>query len=259
MASVLNTATNATVRGLIDTALTVGRSAAHSFAPDEIEYYLCSLELFTSDKERVGFLSFSVMPTDIMENKTSITSITKTQYGVVDTFTNGFIPRDISIRGTFGKKFRVVNIMRPDGFSSANFFNNAGILEKGYDLWESVRVLKNTIPSIHSGYGLTKILKRMVERSYELDDSGRPHLLLFTNHALNTSYVVEVLQDSYSMSQDQNTIWQYSLEMKAIAPASAIIDTKKIGFIVREGVNAAATAVASLLKDTAKQLVRNIF
>jgi hypothetical protein len=61
------------------------------------------------------------------------------------------------------------------------------------------------------------------------------------------------------MSQDQNTIWQYSLEMKAIAPASAVIDMKKIGFIIREGANAAATAIGSLLKDTAKQLVRNIF
>ena len=261
MASVGRVAANSALQGVIDTALTTGLAAAHSFAPDELEYYLCSLELYNADNERKGLLSFSVMPTDIMENRTAIATIVKTQYGVIETFTNGFVPRDISIRGTFGKRFRMVQAKKPPGKSMVNFFDNVGFVDKVFDQWLDFNMFGSeiSVPTIHSGYGLTKLLKRMVEASFELDASGRPYILVFTNHALNTSYAVEVLQDSYSMNMDSNMIWQYSLEMKAIAPGTAVTTPKRGAFIAQQGINAAASAVGDLLKDVTKQAIKDIF
>lgn len=107
---------------------------------------------------------------------------------------------------------------------------------------------------VKTGYGLTKMLQRMVEASTKLDDQGNPCILLFSNYALNTSYVVEVMQDSYSQSVENNMLWYYSLEMKAVAPASAIRNQAESNskFLTTVASGAIAKGIGGILKDVSR-------
>lgn len=193
------------VRGV---SYSLGKQALHSMAPDEYEYYMCSLELLDSSGSTKGFLSFVVMPNNIMESETQIASITKTNSGISTLFNSTFIPKDISIQGTFGRKFRyLVGVKQPDDVSKIPFFGNN---------------LSRNNTLIKTGYGLTRLLKMMITKSRELDDKNNPCILLFNNYAFNTHYVVEVMQSSFSQNIENNMLWYYNLEMKAVAPASAV-------------------------------------
>ena len=75
---------------------------------------------------------------------------------------------------------------------------------------------------IKTGYGLIKMLKNIIDESFKIDDKGNPCILIFNNYALNTHYVVEVMQSSFSQSVENNMIWYYNIEMKAVAPAEAV-------------------------------------
>lgn len=212
MADSLGNTVNSVVENVKSVALTVGKSALHALAPDNFEYYMCSLELIDSQGNTKGFMTFTVMPNNIMETKSQIASITKTNKGIVSVFNSTFVPRDISIQGTFGRKFRLLLGMKEvKNVSQIPFFGG----NLGFNFSDGDSLIK-------TGYGLTKMLKNMVDSSYKLDDKGNPCILIFNNYALNTSYIVEVLQSSFSQSVENNILWYYSLEMKAVAPADAV-------------------------------------
>ena len=86
---------------------TLGRAGLHALLPENFEYYMCSLELLDDNGNTKGFLMFPVMPSNVVETKTAIASVTKTNAGVVTLFNPTFVPRDISIQGTFGRKLRL--------------------------------------------------------------------------------------------------------------------------------------------------------
>ena len=94
----------------------------------------------------------------------------------------------------------------------------------------------------------------MVEASTKLDDQGNPCILIFNNYALNTHYVVEVMQDSYSQSIENNMLWYYSLEMKAVAPASAVKSQKEQNakFLTTVASGAIAKGIGNILKDVSR-------
>jgi len=228
------------VRSAVDT---IGRAALHSLAPDNFEYYMCSLELLDSSGNTKGFMTFAVMPNNIMETKTQIASITKTNKGILTLFNSTFSPRDISLQGTFGRKIRLLTGMKEaENVSKIPFFGgNLGFSLSGSDVL------------IKTGYGLTKMLKSMVDKSFELDDKGNPCLLLFNNYALNTHYVVEVLQSAFSQSIENNMIWYYSLEMKAVAPSSAVkVQDSDKSFLSKVASGAIAKSINSLLNDVSR-------
>ena len=101
-------------------------------------------------------------------------------------------------------------------------------------------------------------MEKMTNKLYELDENEKPYLMIFNNYALNTQYVVEVLQRSFSQSQDQNMLWYYNLEMKAIAPASAVKDKgaqdKQFWQIVSS--KAIAKAVSGVLTDVSRSFMQ---
>jgi len=225
---------------------TIGRSALHSLAPDNFEYYMCSLELLDSSGNTKGFMTFVIMPNNIMETKTQIVSITKTNRGISTLFNSTFVPRDISIQGTFGRKFRLLTGMKEaEDVSKISYFGG----NLGFSL------LQNNV-LINTGYGLTKMLKSMIDKSFELDTDKNPCILIFNNYALNTHYVVEVIQSAFSQSVENNMLWYYNLEMKAVAPAEAIkrqdqdSDKKYFGTVAS---NAIAKSIGGLLSDIAEK------
>lgn len=230
------------VDGVRETIATIGRGALHSIAPDNFEYYMCSLELLDSSGTTKGFMTFVVMPNNIMENRPQITSITKTNKGVSTLFNSTFVPRDISIQGTFGRKIRLLlGLKEVENVSSIPFFNG------------NLGGVKNDI-LIKTGYGLIKMLQNMIDASTKLDDNGNPCILLFNNYALNTHYVVEVMQSSFSQSTENNMIWYYSLEMKAVAPASAVRTQKEQSakFLATVASGALAKSIGNILKDVSR-------
>lgn len=186
----------------------IGRAGLHALSPNDFEYYLCSFELLDSMGNTKAFMSFPIMPNNLVETTPHPIQITKTTSGNTILFNSSFPVKDISLQGTFGRKLRVLTGQKDiDAESKIPFFSqiNMGVLGDS--------------PIIKSGYGLCKMLQRIVDQSTALDSVGKPHLLIFSNFAFGTRYIVEVLSDSYLQSTENNVIWYYNLEMKAVANA----------------------------------------
>lgn len=206
--SIISNTINSTIESLSSAVVSMGQSAVHSLIPNEYEYYLCAFTLYDSSKSKVGYMSFIVMPNQITESHTPIQNLVKTHGGIVTVFNSSFTPVDITIAGTFGKKWRLITGMTdPNSSKSSSGILNSGILSGGI--------------TVHSGYGLTKLLERIIERTTQLDDNNKPYTLIFHNYAFNTGYIVNITNYTFSQSYEQNMIWQYQITMKATGDESA--------------------------------------
>jgi len=187
-----------------DVISTLGRSALHAIAPDDFELYACSLELVNSYGEIEEIFHFPVMPNGIQIGRQSLASIKKTGQGYLSQFSNTFVGKNININGTFGRKFRLlVGDLSNRSLSAAE--------KQQFDL------------KIKTGYGAFKLLEKMVEKSFELDEKyNQPRLLIFHNFAINHHHIVEVINFSPTQSMENNMLWNYTLEMKALAEASSL-------------------------------------
>lgn len=242
--SIGKTAANSGISNALSIVESIGESALHMLAPDNYEYYQCTLELLDVDKNQIGFISFVVMPNNISESRAPIQTQTKTNSGIVTTFNDSFAPVNITLQGSFGRRFRIVTGMvdpspkRWNGWG--NFFNgNLGKAMFGFET------------AYKSGYGLTKVLKFILEKSNELDSQGRPYILLYNNYAFNTSYVVDVVNSSFNQSIENNRIWYYEISLKAIAPASAVQTEgqRNAKLLKLVASNAIAQGLSNVVKD----------
>lgn len=219
----------------------MGRGVAHAISPDIIEYYMCSMELLDSSGITQAFLTFPVMPNSIVESETAMATISKTNAGLVTTFNSTFAPKDISISGTFGRKIRLLTGSKEMQTSST--FLNGNISFNRSDNSRS------TVAIVKTGYGVTKMLKSIVDACWSLDLAGKPHVLIFNNYAFNTSYVVEVLQRTFTQSTEMSGIWNYALEMRAVAPASIVKRTgKKQSLTIRTLKSVSANSLSNSLR-----------
>ena len=194
----------------IDAALNVGKAALNAIMPDDIEYYLCSLELYSQDKKRIGFLSFVVMPDMMEETHSPIQTMIKTHRGVTTVFNDSFAPVDISFSGTFGRKFRLLASFKDPKLEldQKGFFNL------------SLGSVAGVGVGVKSGYGITKIMEHILQRSYKTE-SGKPFYLIFNNYALNTSYVCDVINYTVYQDSGSNMMWGYNVHLRAVAENSA--------------------------------------
>ena len=227
--------TNLMIQQTLDAVLTFGKSAVHTIMPDDYEFYLCSLELYNSKKIRVGFISFVVMPDQIAESHSPIQTEVKTHGGIVTVINTTCAPVDISLAGTFGRKWRLVsNFQDPtkkkNGFLNLNFGKILG-MEVG----------------VKSGYGLVKLLDKILQKSQELDDYGKPHFLTFNNYSFNTAYIVNVSNYTYSQSYEQNMIWNYQLNLRAVGYKPSSINKKGnlLGTVASNAISSGLTKIIS--------------
>jgi hypothetical protein len=242
----------AVVRGeFLKLAVDVGREAIHALYPNEFEFYSCAFELTDSVGKTLDMLIFPVMPNAITESSTAISNIKKTAAGVVVLTNPTFIPVDIDINGTFGRMFRFML-----GRSGENADFTALLLRNGLSQSEFSRQIK-------TGYGVCKVLEKIIADSYTLDNYNATKRLYFYNLALNHNYLVEVQNLVFSQNKESNMMWQYSVKMKGIAPINQIIGTKneksKIRFImtqrnVNKFVNESITTIKNQLPATAKPI-----
>ena len=254
MSAILNRlkgAGNSVIPSTIDAICNMGRAAMNVVMPDNIEYYLCTLELLNVNNEQQGFLSFSVMPENIVESRTPIQTMMKTHKGIVTVFNNSFSPIDISIAGTFGRKFRIVAKCKdPIDITTAKsgFFGlNAGRVLNTVGTWLSSNM------SVKSGYGLTKVLEHMLTYANKTDINGQPYFLVFRNYAFNTAYVVNVQNFSFSQSVGNNMIWQYQMNLQAVADANEFALTSRSkdmkNFLTTVGYNSVANGLTKLTTE----------
>lgn len=191
-------------------AIEAGRVALHSLAPDDFEYYAMSLVLENSYGELLQVFNFPVMPNAIQIAKRPLVNIKKTARGYADVFSSAFSGDTISISGTFGRKFRLLlvnEIKKPNA-------KKEGIAE------EDKVFLKDTFDArVKTGYGSIKLMEKILYASTQRDVYGGVHKLYFFNYAYNEKFFVEVINWSKQQSLENNIMWNYSMELKAIGTA----------------------------------------
>lgn len=193
----------------------VGKAALHAISPNDFEYYACSFELVDSGFNVKEIFHFPVMPTGITIGRQSLVSVKKTGSSYLSQFNDSFVGRTFSINGTFGRKFRVV--------------------------------LGKKDLKFKTGYGALKMLEDIIEQAYE--GKGKPKFLIFNNLSFNQSYIVEVMNFQTSMSMENNMMWNYTLELKAVADVNEALP--KIGSTKR--------LVKLLAVDVAQRTAQDLF
>lgn len=203
-------------REVIGLATSIGQAALHSQFPNDFEYYALGLDLTDADNRIIDTLIFPVMPENIVENRPSINSVQKTLSGVVSMYNTSFAPFDISISGTFGRKLRII------ANNPAYSFNGVSgtVQGEGYEA-----PVFNT--SIKTGYGTLKLLEKIRDKSFSVDEKGRPVRLFYYNLAYNSQYLVEFKNLSVRQDKGTNMLWYYTANFKAIAPAYMVRSNNK--------------------------------
>lgn len=197
----------------------LGKKGINAAFPNDFEYYFMAFELVNSDDETVDYFAFPILPQNFNETKTEIKNIKKSAGGITVLKTSTFVPRQITMEGDFGRKFKILqgeNVS--DLFSAISFSLKNGVFSKE-SLSNIVTTIKSSVfePGVKTGYGCIKILEAIVDKANGLDNKNNPYRLYFYNHALGNNYLVEPTSISFSQDEQKTQIWSYSLQMTAIA------------------------------------------
>lgn len=246
----------------------IGKAGVHALFPNDFEYYLITLELVNSKDETIDYLAFPVNPDAMTYTMTNLTNVKKTLGGVVELDTASFVPRKFQFNGTFGRRFKV--LLRPLEFSAKRGMGK----RKHYPSFESetysygpggggqvpgtgkLEIETNVFdPRIKTGYGTTKILEAILEKSKGLDEEGKPMRLYLYNPALGHNWLVTV--KSFTASQDYSTsnmLWRYNVDLDIIAPLASIKPDLKTSLLEVLGTNILQRGATRLLNDVKRSL-----
>lgn len=202
------------IRNGVYNAGAVARPLLNMQFPKEFELYVMAFELVNGKNETIRYFIFPTMPSAIEETYSPITNIKKTYGGVTALKNTSFVPRDISLSGTFGRKFRV--LLGSSYVDLVHSFKSIKSLKNGLDAVEELDIKAKT------GFGCIKILESIIEESSKVDENG-PRKLFFYNLALGNNYLVEPITFKQTQSQESNMIWNYTLQLKAIAPLDLVL------------------------------------
>lgn len=242
----------------------IGRAGLHSLFPNEIEYYFCALELVDSIGATIDFLAFPVVP-NISQNNPQVTNIKKTAGGIVSLSSSTFVPKNITLNGDFGRKFRILLGGAGDiSFSAINLSAKSGVFTKqdqGSLSKKSNFSIRKLVfnPSLKTGYGAIKLLQAICDKSTGLDEFGNPVQLFFYNPTLGEEFIVKVTDLNLNQSKEKNMIWAFSLNLKAIAPLVGVFGnstlTKSLVLLlaqnnIQKGINVVASEVKTLIQTT---------
>jgi hypothetical protein len=201
----------------------LGRSALHHLYPKDFEYYMIALELVNGSGSTIDYLAFPVLPASISKVENRRVNIKKAYKSTLVINSSTFVPQDITIRGNFGRSFKILvgNSVVLNGLAVST---RSGV----YDLSQTVTGI--TTPSrvfsrsIKTGYGVTKILQSIINKSSGSDNNG-PYRLYLYNYALGESYLVVPPSRALSLEQNEasnNMIWGYSLTLTIVSPLELV-------------------------------------
>jgi hypothetical protein len=223
----------------------LGRSALSAFFPNDIEYYLCAFELVSSQGIESYFV-FPIQPSSINKSEPTRTNIKKSLSGVTVLRNSSFVPQELSLKGNFGKRFKILAGLEGIAFTrpGVSLSRNTGLSVGSPEFSASVK----------TGYGAMKLMQKLLQDSNSVDNRGKPKRLYFYNMALGESYLVVVPPSGYSFSQteDSNTIWMYSVNMTILAPLSAVanvdVDSSSLNLVSKGAIQKGANTVVNDIK-----------
>ena len=225
---------------------TVGKAAANALFPNDVEYYIITIELVDSKGNTVDYLTFPVNPDLFTYDDHSLVNIRKTLGGVTTLNTSTFVPKTIVMSGTFGRSFKL--LLQPPIQSN----------ETGFSLTDGLSLKTNTLnATVKSGYGTLKLLESILVKSKELDIYNEPHSLYLYLPLSGHNFVVEYTD--FSLRQDvasSNILWRYNVKLMAVAPLTqARTRNSKITSVVNTvGVNLVQKRANSLLSNIRKSV-----
>lgn len=238
----------------MDMIQTVGRATLSTLYPNDFEFYMCALELATAEGSTIDYFTFPITPSSITKTDNKRTSIQNTAGGIVALTSPTFVPQDISIRGTFGRIFKILINTESSGAGVAFSLSNG--IRTLQQITKKAVTMKTPAfdASVKTGYGALKILQSIISKSNGVDNNGKPFRLFFYNLALGESYLVVVPPNGITFSQNEqrNMIWDYNLNMIAVAPLDSVKNAssgsslikKTATAVVQKSVNDLATYVA---------------
>lgn len=238
----------------------VGGAAVHSQYPNDFEYYMVGLELVKYNGITIDMLIFPVLPNQIRRSEHTMTNVKRTMGGVSVTKTSSFIPIDFSLNGNFGRKFKILT--QSDiviDFQALNYSLKYHTTQRDYVSQEKMSGSKFSKPAfnyaVKTGYGVTKILEAIVNKSRGSIDN-KPNRLIFYNLAFGESYLVEVIDFDINQGVESNMIWNYSLSMKAVSPLEMVewrrersLKSVLASSVVQKEVNRTASIAKKLIKN----------
>lgn len=229
---------------------TIGEAGLNALFKNDFEYYLISLELVDSQNRTIDFFSFPVSPQSISQVEPQLTNIKKTAGGIVSLSTSSFVPKQIQIRGDFGRRFKI--LLKNNSSINFSAFKFSGVVTKD-QIMSGINALKQIAfdPSIKSGYGCIKYLQAIVDKSTATDDAGNSFKLFFYNPIFGDNFLVEIIDFEITESMERNRIPNYNLSLRAIAPLdnmSSVDSTKSMiknlaSNVLQKGVNQIANQV----------------
>jgi hypothetical protein len=224
---------------------TVGKAAANTLFPNDIEYYIITIELVDSKGNTIDYLTLPVNPDLFTYDDHSLVSIRKTLGGVTSLNTSSFAPKTIVMSGSFGRSFKLL---------LAPAFENGG-----NDLSTGLSLKTNFLnPSFKSGYGTIKKLESILVKSKELDIYNEPHSLYLYLPLSGHNFVVEYTD--FSLRQDSasaNMIWKYNVKFTAVAPLTQLrTGNSKLKSVANStGINVIQRKANSLLGSIKKSII----
>lgn len=209
----------------------------HSLFPEDFEHYTMALEIVnnTTGVTTDRFI-FPVLPDNISIVNTKVTNVRKTAQGVSVMNNNSFIPIDIKIDGTFGRKFKLM-IGSYETNAPSPFTGNGGMIP--------------SIPfalTVKTGYGALKMMERLYEKSTR-SVNGTTNTLILYNMTYNQQYVVKLLNLQSNQGVSENMIWKYSLSMQAVSPANTGIGQRAVQALKIMGFAAVNTRISETVVD----------
>lgn len=199
----------------------VGKQTLSALFPKEIEYYFLAMELVDSQNTTVEYFSFPILPEQLSETVNEITKVSKTIGGVSVITNTSFTPTQISLKGNFGRKFKVLLGRKNVEFAGFGF----SIRDRKF-IKPNFSVERPQFSSFaKTGYGCIKILESIKDKSKQLDSYQKPHSLYFYNPVLGNNYQVTIENFTHSQDIGRNMIPNYSLQLKSVASLDSVIGT----------------------------------
>lgn len=218
---------------------TIGKAGLHALYPKDFEHYFFSLELVDSLGRTVDYFSFPILPSSFSEEHTEITNVKKSMGGVVTIKNQTFVPKQINIRGDFGKKMKILLGGKQIEVAGVKFSIKSGDFGIVAD---PLGTLKKNFVQFSSfaktGYGCIKIIEAMKDKSLQIDKlTNKPYSLYCYNSMTGNNYKVEIKRFTHSQDKSSfNMIPNYNLSMIATASLDSLTDYNPFSSIVNLGV-----------------------
>lgn len=233
----------------IRTILSSGKDVFGALYPDDQEVYITALELVDSANNVADYFLWPLNPVSISKSENQIVSIKKTAGGISALSTETYMPSIVNLVGDFGRKFKILIGHDYVDFSAYNFS----------ELMGADKANTQFSPYVKTGYGCIKILQKMIRKSNQLDQYGKPYFLYLYNLSFGESYLVKCTgQPNFSQNIEKNMIWQYNIQFETLASLDNVQNINKFSNLktfefsaVQKNVNAifgdALTAVQSTI------------